>query len=169
MAAGRALLKKFTIYGEELERVETFKYLGRLLSMDDNDGPAVRANLLKAQKSWARISRVLREESVPPRVAGMFYKAVVQAVLLYGRESWNLGFHLRAAWRLAIVNKPRRDPHGLWAYPKTEDVVEEVGLYSVEHFIRVSCDTIASHIANHPIFGLCRAAKRRRGSAPRQF
>jgi len=177
VAAGRALLERFTIYGEELERVETFKYLGRLLSMDDNDGPAVRANLLKARKSWARISRVLREESVPPRVAGMFYKAVVQAVLLYGSESWNLtatslkvleGFHLRAAWRLAIVNRPRKVGDS-WVYPKTEDVLEEVGLYSVEHYIRVRRDTIASHIATRPIFGLCRAARRRRGSASRQF
>ena len=79
VAAGRALQASFTIYAEELERVEVFKYLARLLSMDDNNGPAIRANLTKARKTWARISRVLREDSVPPRVAGMFYKAVVQA------------------------------------------------------------------------------------------
>ena len=66
VTAGRALQHRFTIYGEELERVELFKYLGRLLSMDDNDGPAIRANLRKARRSWARISRVLRQDSVPP-------------------------------------------------------------------------------------------------------
>ena len=30
VAAGRALQARFTIYNEELERVEVFKYLGRL-------------------------------------------------------------------------------------------------------------------------------------------
>jgi hypothetical protein len=46
---------------------------------------------------------VLRSKYATPRVAEKFYKAVVQAVLLYGREMWNLtkavlarleGFHV---------------------------------------------------------------------------
>jgi hypothetical protein len=177
VAAGRALQTRFTIYGEELERVDLFKYLGRLSSMDDNDGPAIRANLSKARKCWARISRILREDSVPPRVAGMFYKAVVQAVLLYGSESWVLtpaslrileGFHLRATWRLAIVNKPRKVGNE-WVYPQTETVLEEVGFHSMEHYIRVRRNTIATYVATRPIFDFCRRAERRRGTVPRQY
>jgi hypothetical protein len=38
----------FTAYGDKLERVEVFKYLGRLLAYDDNDTQAVRNNLKKA-------------------------------------------------------------------------------------------------------------------------
>jgi hypothetical protein len=46
---------------------------------------------------------VLSYENLTPRVAAKFYKAVVQAVLLYGSETWNLtkavlarleGFHV---------------------------------------------------------------------------
>jgi hypothetical protein len=44
-----ALNTRFYVYGEELERVEVFKYLGRLLSYDDNDTQAMRANLTKAR------------------------------------------------------------------------------------------------------------------------
>jgi hypothetical protein len=51
-----ALEQTFTAYGEVLERVEVFKYLGRLLSFDDNDIQAVRKNLRKARKCWAWIS-----------------------------------------------------------------------------------------------------------------
>ena len=32
-----SLNEKFTAYGRELERVEFFKYLGRILTYDDND------------------------------------------------------------------------------------------------------------------------------------
>jgi hypothetical protein len=67
----------FTAYGEDLERVEVFKYLGRLLAYDNNDSQAMRANLKKARKSWARVSRVLRAENASPKVCGVFYKAVV--------------------------------------------------------------------------------------------
>jgi hypothetical protein len=44
-----ALRQEFTVYGDVLERVEVFKYLGRLLAFDDTDTQAVRSNLKKAQ------------------------------------------------------------------------------------------------------------------------
>ncbi len=37
---------------DELERVETFKYLGRFLTMDNNEIVAVCSNLKKARKCW---------------------------------------------------------------------------------------------------------------------
>ena len=54
--SAQALDAVFTAYMEELERVEVFKYLGRLLAYDDNDTQALRGNLKKAQKYWARLS-----------------------------------------------------------------------------------------------------------------
>ena len=47
--------------------------------------------------------------------------------------------------------------------------MEEVGLHTVEHYIKVRRDKIASHIATRPIFEYCRGARRRRGTAPRQY
>ena len=44
-----ALERSFTAYGEELERVEVFKYLGRLIAYDDADTQAMRSNLRKAR------------------------------------------------------------------------------------------------------------------------
>jgi hypothetical protein len=85
-----ALRRLFTAYGEELERVEVFKYLGRLIAYDDAGTQAMWSNLRKARGCWARILRVLRAENIPPRTCGMFYKAIVQAVLPYGNEMWSL-------------------------------------------------------------------------------
>ena len=67
--------------------MEVFKYLGWRVSMDDNDVRAVRSNMKKAPKCWKMLSRLLRSENMEPRACGMFYKAVVQAVLLFGSES----------------------------------------------------------------------------------
>ena len=82
-----ALGHKFYAYGEELEQVEVFKYLGRLVAFDDNNTHAVQGNLKKAQRVWGRILQGLRAENVSARVCGMFYKATVQAVLLFGSET----------------------------------------------------------------------------------
>ena len=91
-----------------------FKYLGCLLAQDDNDVQAVRQQIRKAWGTWARVGQVLQGENAAPRVAAKFYKykAVVQSVLLYGSETWNLietvlarleGFHIRAAQNPAKV------------------------------------------------------------------
>ena len=54
-----ALCQQFTIQDQVLERVNVFKYLGRLLSQDDDDVQAVRAQLRKARSTWARVGNVL--------------------------------------------------------------------------------------------------------------
>ena len=94
--------------------MEVFKYLGRLLAQDDDNTQVIRVQLRKARGTWARVGQVLQAENVPPRVAVKFYKAVVQAVLLYGSKTWVLstaalvsleGFHIRAAYRMAVRHK----------------------------------------------------------------
>ncbi len=116
----QALEHVFTCNEEPLERVEVFKYLGRLIAGDDTDTQAMRLNLRKARGVWARVSRVLRAENASPWTSGMFYKATVQAVLLYGSETWSLllsslkgleGFHIQAAWRMS----------GLWPEKKPNE------------------------------------------------
>jgi hypothetical protein len=102
-----ALGCSFTEYGEELERIDVIKYLGRLIVYDDADTQAMRSNLWKARGCWAWILHVLRAENATTRTSGMIYKATVQTVLLYGSETWSLsptsvkqleGFHIQAAW-----------------------------------------------------------------------
>ena len=41
------------------------------------------SNLAKAHIFWARISQVLKDKNMSSKVCGMFYKALIQAVLLY--------------------------------------------------------------------------------------
>ena len=56
----------------------------------DDDWPAVVGNLVKARKSWGRLSRILSREGADKRVSGNLFKAVVQAVILFGAETWVL-------------------------------------------------------------------------------
>jgi hypothetical protein len=90
--------------------VEVFKYLGRLLAYDNNDAQAVRGNLKKVRAVWSRLSCTIRSENASPHACGIFYKATVQSILLFGSERWNFsplglklleGFHIRATWRMA--------------------------------------------------------------------
>ncbi len=166
-----ALERSFKAYGEELERVEVFKYLGRLIAYDDAKNQAMQLNLRKARGCWARILHVLRAENPTARTCGMFYKATVQAVLLYGSETWNLSptsvkrlecFHIRAAWRMSSL-RPEKKPNGSWSYPRSKDVLDAAGLHTIAHYMDVRRQTVANFIVNRPIWELCAGAVRRRG------
>ena len=79
------------------------------MSVSDDDWMAVVKNLRWAQKKWERMIRVLGREGAYSWMLGVFYIAVVKAVLLYGSETWVMslfigrtlgGFHHRVDLRL---------------------------------------------------------------------
>jgi hypothetical protein len=124
------------VYSDEIERVEVFKYLGRLLAYDDNDARAVRGNLRKAWGIWVRLSHTIRSENASPRACSVFYKATVQSILMFGSKTWNLslvslksleGFHKWAAWRMA-GKRLQKLPDGTWTYPNSAAVLDKVRL-----------------------------------------
>jgi hypothetical protein len=80
----------FSINGLPIECVKEFKYLGRYLSEDDNDWKAINWNIKRARISWGRLARILSTEKATSKSMASIYKAVVQAVLLYGSESWTM-------------------------------------------------------------------------------
>ena len=80
--------RAFQAYGRPLDMITSFKYLGRVLTNLGGDWLAVVGDLRKAQKRWARLSRILGREGARTKVLGVFFKAVVQAVILFGLETW---------------------------------------------------------------------------------
>ena len=71
-----------TIQGQDLQQVSKYCYLGRMMSNNNSDWLAAHRNIKKASQKWAMVARPLLRTGVHPRMVGMFYKAIVQAVLL---------------------------------------------------------------------------------------
>ena len=49
-----------------IERVETFKYLGRILDLLDDDWLEVLWNVKKARRVWNWLGKLLRREGAEP-------------------------------------------------------------------------------------------------------
>ena len=62
----------------------SFKYLGRVISATDEHWTVVMINLSRSKTVWSRMPRILSREVATPRVSGLFFKAVIQAVLIFG-------------------------------------------------------------------------------------
>ena len=94
---------------------------------------------------------------------GYFYKAVVQAILLYGSETWTLteglkrqfqSFHSRVARFLTGKHiRPLED--GSWHCPPTEDVLQEAGLETVEEYILRRRQTVRGFVRHRPMYLHC--------------
>ena len=154
---------RFTVGGKEIETVKQFKYLGRVLSEDDDDWPAIQANIQKARKRWGQVAKILAKEGATSGTMAYFYKAVVQAVLLYGSESWVIttkmwralnSFHHRCA-RYIAGEHIRQRPDGEWTFPETERILAQCKLQTVEEYIARRKRTVSNYIVGRPIYARC--------------
>ena len=149
----------FQAYGIPLEAVLEFKYLGMVLTDSDDDWPVVVGNLRKARRRWAWISRIVGQKGEDARKYRNFYKAVLQATLMFGEETWvmlprigrNLGgSHHRVDHQLENM-QPRRDMTGRWFYPPVEKAMPAVGMEEVETIVLRRQNTITQYITTRPI------------------
>lgn len=96
--------------------------------------------------TWGRLQKMLEKGKMKnPKVATTIYKVVVQAVLLYGSETWVVtpsiltrleNFHRRCARHIMGQHiRPRDDGTGTWEYPSTREIFERTGLESMESYI----------------------------------
>ena len=79
-----------TSYGDPLDLVTSFKYLGQVIVEEDDNWPVVVRNLQLARQKLALLTPVLSREGADAQTLGQIYLTVVQLVMLYGPESWVL-------------------------------------------------------------------------------
>jgi hypothetical protein len=127
----------FTIEGEEVEKVSQFQYLGRPVLQNDSDSGAIQYNIAKAQGKWQMFSWILAREGAIPKVMGMFYKVVVQSVLLYGSKTWCRtlsqydtlnSFHVSAARCISGLHFEYNPEDETWNQPSATLALEKAGL-----------------------------------------
>ena len=82
------------------------------MTAGDDNWPAVAGMLIKARKSWMQMTRILVREGAYPRISGLFFNAVVQAVLLFGSETWVLTPIYSGTWSVSGTGSRDGSPGG---------------------------------------------------------
>ena len=145
----------FTIGDKPIEYVDTFRYLGRILSSDDSDDMAAFTRLEKAKKVWGRFHNLLRKDGASVATMGRFYRTIIQQTLLFGSSTWVLSqrslqrlerFHARCA--RAMAHRPiQHRPNGSWITPPTAEVLEACHLQPLSVYIDRRRHTLFEHYA----------------------
>ena len=145
---------KFYIGDKELERVRYFKYLGRILTEDDDDTRCIEDNLKRARKQWNCIARILKQEGANAQCMAKFYLTVVQAVLLYGADSWTISqrnerklvsFHRRAVRYLTNTHIRKLD-NGKWVHPTHDPLFRKCGLFPMNVYLERRRGTLRKYL-----------------------
>ena len=73
-----------------VEGVAQFKYLEHTLDQTGDDCQEIRRNIKKDQEFRGWLDKILQRYWEDTQVSKMFYREVVQAVLLFGSDYWVL-------------------------------------------------------------------------------
>ena len=152
--------------------VTSFKYLRRVISATDNDWPAVVSNLARAKTVWRRMSRIISREVATPRVSVFFFKAMIQAVLLFGSETWVVTPHMGTALGGFQTQVDRRlMGHLSWRtkdrtckYTSAAVAREAAGFLAMEEYVSQSQNTVAQYIATQSLLEMCEGSERSHGA-----
>ena len=143
--------REVNAYGCPLDMVIYFRYLGREILAADNNWPAVVRKFSQARSVCKRMTQILSREGADPRVSGFFFKYVVQAVLLFGLETWVVtplmgralgGFQDQVERRLT-GRIPWKKTDRKWEYTSTATARDEAGLQTTEEYIWRRKNTVA--------------------------
>ena len=88
MCFGRKRKCKFTLNGELIEIVDTFKYLGVLFSKNGRFLKAIKENIQKATKGLFTLRRAFSEKFIPLDCQLDLFAKTLDPILLYGSEVW---------------------------------------------------------------------------------
>ena len=76
--------------GKQLERVNSFVYLGSTISPGGQIADEISSRICKARQAFANLSHLWRRKDVRLATKGRVYAAAVRPVLLYASETWPL-------------------------------------------------------------------------------
>ncbi|MCJ8736303.1 hypothetical protein PDJAM_G00258220 [Pangasius djambal] len=78
------------LQGEEVKKVQEFKYLGSTVQSNGECGKEVKKRVQAGWNGWRKVSGVLCDRKISARIKGKVYKTVVRAAMLYGLETVSL-------------------------------------------------------------------------------
>eukprot|EP00794_Sanderia_malayensis_P006797 gene6797-7563_t len=95
--------KGIMIDGEQLEEVDEYKYLGRLLTSGNEMAKEVDERITSAWKRFGQYSTFMRDQRMPLCLKRKIMNTVILPSMTYGAETWSLTNHQRE--KLAVTQR----------------------------------------------------------------
>jgi hypothetical protein len=81
---------QFTLRGESIEDVDSFTYLGSMVTKDGGAVQDVSQRIRKANGAFVQLYPVWKNSRISTRTKLRIFRSNVKSVLLYGSETWKV-------------------------------------------------------------------------------
>ncbi|KAK3537003.1 hypothetical protein QTP86_032259 [Hemibagrus guttatus] len=96
------------LQGEEVKKVQEFKYLGSTVQSNGECGKEVKKRVQAGWNGWRKVWGVLCDQKISARIKGKVYRTVVRAAMLYGLETVSLRKRQESELEVAELKMLRR-------------------------------------------------------------
>ncbi|KAK3561343.1 hypothetical protein QTP86_030648 [Hemibagrus guttatus] len=99
------------LQGEEVKKVQEFKYLGSTVQSNGECGKEVKKRVQAGWNGWRKVSGVLCDQKISARIKGKVYRTVVRPAMLYGLETVSLRKRQESELEVAELKMLRSSSH----------------------------------------------------------
>ncbi|KAK3507571.1 hypothetical protein QTP70_028647 [Hemibagrus guttatus] len=93
------------LQGEEVKKVQEFKYLGSTVQSNGECGKEVKKRVQAGWNGWRKVSGVLCDREISARIKGKVYRTVVRPAMLYGLETVSLRKRQESELEACVVER----------------------------------------------------------------
>jgi len=145
-------VKETELMGKRYEKVESFKYLGAVMTSLNEIETEIKSKIAVGNKCYYALGPIIKGRSVPQSIKIRLYKMIIRLAVTYGAETWTLTSKIEIMlmiWERKILTKiygPTKE-NGQWRMKtneelrtkyKSQDIVTIIKIQGLEWLGRVS-------------------------------
>jgi hypothetical protein len=82
--------KTIELVGKKYKKVESFKYLGSVMTSSNDINMEIKSKLAARNKCYYALGPILKRRSISQSIKICLYKIIIRPVVIYGAEAWTL-------------------------------------------------------------------------------
>jgi hypothetical protein len=88
------------ISGKVYQEVTDFKYLGSIITSDNNCDRYIKARMAAGNQSYYALTKLMKSRGISKSTKLKIYRTIIRPVVMYGCEGWTMSEHMEEALRV---------------------------------------------------------------------
>jgi hypothetical protein len=132
-------VKEIEFMGKKYEKVESFKYLGAVMTSLNDIESEIKSKISVGNKCYYALGPILKRRSISHSIKIRIYKTTIRPAVTYGAETWNLTSKIETllmTWERKILRKiygPKKE-NGQWRNKTNAELITK---YKSQYIITV--------------------------------